>query len=56
MNEIGADFITGMSPHDLADLQERNGQTDVGSQFVKKGSIDVALGITDTPSEQVMRR
>jgi alkaline phosphatase len=44
MNEIGADFITGMSPHDLADLQERNGQTDVGSQFVKKGSIDVALG------------
>lgn len=44
MNEIGADFITGMSPHDLADLQERNGQADVGSQFVKKGSIDVALG------------
>ncbi len=44
MNEIGADFITGMSPIDLADLQERNGQTDVGSQFVKKGSIDVALG------------
>ena len=43
MNEIGADFITGMSPHDLAELQERNGQTDVGSQFVK-GSIDVALG------------
>lgn len=44
MAEIGADFINGMSPHDLADLQERNGQTDVGSQFVKKGSIDVALG------------
>lgn len=44
MNEIGADFITGMSPIDLAELQERNGQSDVGSQFVKKGSIDVALG------------
>ena len=44
MAEIGADFINGMSPHDLAELQERNGQTDVGSQFVKKGSIDVALG------------
>ncbi len=44
MNEIGADFITGMSPHDLDELQERNGQTDVGTQFVKKGSIDVALG------------
>jgi len=44
MNEIGADFITGMSPHDLAEQQERAGQTDVGSQFVKKGSIDVALG------------
>lgn len=44
MAEIGADFINGMSPIDLAEWQERNGQTDVGSQFVKKGSIDVALG------------
>jgi alkaline phosphatase len=44
MNEIGSDFITGMSAHDLAEQQERAGQTDIGAQFVKKGSIDVALG------------
>ena len=44
MNEIGSDFITGMSAHDLAELQEREGQTAVGAQFVKRGSIDVALG------------
>lgn len=44
MNEIGADFVTGFSKHIDAHVAESIGQKDIGSQFIKTGSIDVALG------------